>query len=96
MRGFPRRKRPLALATPAVSARGVTTPYRRGELDGDALEGVDLDLAAGEFVVLLGPSGSGKSTLLNILGGLDLPTAGRVCFRDHDLSAASDALRTAY
>lgn len=84
------------MATPAFSARGVTKTYRMGEIDVDALEGVDLDLAAGEFVVLLGPSGSGKSTLLNILGGLDLPTAGRVCFRDHDLSAASDALRTAY
>jgi putative ABC transport system ATP-binding protein len=84
------------MPTPAFSARGVTKTYRMGEVDVSALEGVDLDLAAGEFVVLLGPSGSGKSTLLNILGGLDVPTAGRVCFRDHDLSAADDALRTAY
>jgi putative ABC transport system ATP-binding protein len=84
------------MPTPAFSARGVTKTYRMGEVEVSALEGVDLDLAAGEFVVLLGPSGSGKSTLLNILGGLDVPTAGSVCFRDHDLSAADDALRTAY
>jgi putative ABC transport system ATP-binding protein len=46
--------------------------------------------------VLLGPSGSGKSTLLNILGGLDVPTAGTVRYRDHDLTAADDAVLTRY
>jgi putative ABC transport system ATP-binding protein len=67
-----------------------------GEVLVHALRGVDLDLFAGEFVVLLGPSGSGKSTLLNILGGLDAPTSGRVRFRDHDLSAYDDAALTHY
>jgi putative ABC transport system ATP-binding protein len=57
-----------------------------GEVDVYALRDVDLDLFAGEFVVLLGPSGSGKSTLLNILGGLDIPTSGTVRFLDHDLT----------
>jgi putative ABC transport system ATP-binding protein len=67
-----------------------------GEVEVHALRGVDLDLFAGEFVVLLGPSGSGKSTLLNILGGLDTPTSGSVHYLDHDLTAASDAELTRY
>jgi putative ABC transport system ATP-binding protein len=61
-----------------------------GEVDVYALRDVDLDLFAGEFVVLLGPSGSGKSTLLNILGGLDVPTSGTVRFLDHDLTVSND------
>jgi putative ABC transport system ATP-binding protein len=56
-----------------ISARGLTKVYRTGDIEVHALRGVDLDLGAGELVVLLGPSGSGKSTLLNILGGLDAP-----------------------
>jgi len=72
------------------SARGIVKTYQVGELEINALRGVDFDLYKGEFVVLLGPSGSGKSTLLNILGGLDVPTAGRVNYFDEDLSAFSD------
>jgi len=67
-----------------------------GEVEVHALRGVDLDLYEGEFIVLLGPSGSGKSTLLNILGGLDVPTAGTVTYRDRDLTSDDDALLTSY
>ena len=77
-------------------ATGVTKVYDMGEVKVHALRGVDLRLYASEFLVLLGPSGSGKSTLLNILGGLDLPTAGRVSYRGRDLSGADDAARTEY
>ncbi|HEX6747111.1 MAG TPA: ABC transporter ATP-binding protein [Longimicrobium sp.] len=72
-------------------ARGVTKVYPMGDVDVHALRQVDLDLFRGELMVLLGASGSGKSTLLNILGGLDVPTAGTVWFEDHDLTAADDA-----
>jgi len=61
-----------------------------------ALRGVDLDLRDSEFVVLLGPSGSGKSTLLNILGGLDVPSSGRVLYHGRDLTAADEGELTAY
>jgi putative ABC transport system ATP-binding protein len=77
-------------------ARGVTKVYRLGDVEVHALRGIDLDLFAGELIVLLGPSGSGKSTLLNILGGLDVPTSGTVRFRDHDLSVSDDAVLTHY
>jgi len=77
-------------------ARGVTKVYHVGEVEVHALRGVDVDLYEGEFAVLLGPSGSGKSTLLNILGGLDVPTSGRVHFREHDLTAFDDAALTHY
>jgi putative ABC transport system ATP-binding protein len=77
-------------------ARGLTKVYQMGEVQVQALRGVDLDFFAGELVVLLGPSGSGKSTLLNILGGLDVPTEGTVRYLDHDLSVFNDAALTRY
>jgi putative ABC transport system ATP-binding protein len=60
------------------------------------LDGVDLNLYAGELVVLLGPSGSGKTTLLNNLGGLDVPSSGELRYRDLDLTAANESQLTQY
>lgn len=77
-------------------ARGITKIYTMGQVEVPALRGVDLELFAGEFVVLLGPSGSGKSTLVNILGGLDVPTHGTVHYMDHELTAYDDAALTRY
>ncbi|MBI4953117.1 MAG: ABC transporter ATP-binding protein [Myxococcales bacterium] len=79
-----------------LSARGLAKTYRMGEVEVVALRGVDLDVARGEMVVLLGASGSGKSTLLNILGGLDVPSAGKVHYLDHDLTTADEAALTRY
>src|SRR5687767_7701786 len=78
------------------AARGLTKVYRMGTTEVHALRGVDLEVKAGEFVVLLGPSGSGKSTLLNVLGGLDTPTTGELRFRDHDLTNAPETELTRY
>ncbi len=77
-------------------ARALKRSYIVGSVPVRALDGVDLDLFAGEFVVLLGPSGSGKSTLLNILGGLDVPTSGELHYREHDLLRADEDALTSY
>jgi len=81
---------------PVFVAQGITKVYRMGEVEVHALRGVDLEVRAGEFIVLLGASGSGKSTLLNILGGLDTPTAGHVRFLDHELTDADESGLTRY
>jgi putative ABC transport system ATP-binding protein len=77
-------------------AKGLRKVYGSGAIEVLALRDVDLDLFGGEFVVILGPSGSGKSTLLNILGGLDVATAGTVTFRDHVLTGATERALTQY
>ena len=77
-------------------ARDLAKTYQIGELRVEALRGVNFEIFAGEFIVLLGPSGSGKSTLLNILSGLDVPTSGTVRWRDHDLSHANERELTRY
>ena len=77
-------------------ARELSKIYHMGDVEVHALRSVDLDLYEGELVVLLGASGSGKSTLLNILGGLDVPTSGKVSYRDHNLTIDDDAELTRY
>jgi putative ABC transport system ATP-binding protein len=79
-----------------LSAVQITKRYSMGEVQVSALQGVDLDLLSGELVVLLGASGSGKSTLLNILGGLDVPTSGRIAYRGVELTVANDRALTRY
>ena len=74
---------------PLYRIREVSKVYRMGEVSVPALIDVDLDVADGETLVILGPSGSGKSTLLHILGGMDAPSSGEVRFRDTDLTGAS-------
>ena len=78
------------------SAHGLTKTYTSGEVQVHALRGIDLEIRAGEVVVLLGPSGSGKSTLLNIMGGLDQATSGRLFFKDQELTALGDRGLTTY
>jgi putative ABC transport system ATP-binding protein len=79
-----------------LRAEGLAKSYQMGEVEVRALRGVDLELGSGELVVLLGASGSGKSTLLNILGGLDVPSTGRLVYGGRDLTSARESIRTAY
>jgi putative ABC transport system ATP-binding protein len=81
---------------PVLRARSLTKTYGSGDSAVHALRAVDLDVAHGEFVVLLGASGSGKSTLLNILGGLDVPTSGELFFEGAALAGGSDDTLTTY
>jgi putative ABC transport system ATP-binding protein len=90
------RSNPSSESKAVFVARGLTKTYDMGEVQVQALRGVDLDLYEKEFVVLLGPSGSGKSTLLNILGGLDVPTSGTVCYLDQDLTAGNESELTRF
>jgi putative ABC transport system ATP-binding protein len=66
---------------PLISLRGITKRFGEGPAAFQALKGIDLDVAAGEFVAIMGASGSGKSTTMNILGCLDVPTSGTYLFR---------------
>ena len=78
------------------TVQGLTKTYTSGEVEVRALRGLDLDISAGEVVVLLGPSGSGKSTLLNIMGGLDHASSGRLFFKDVELTSLGDRDLTTY
>ncbi len=83
-------------ACPIFRIEGLTKVYRSGEVEVHALRGVDLTIATGELLVLLGPSGSGKSTLVNIVGGLDSASGGRVVFKSEELTALGEAGLTRY
>jgi putative ABC transport system ATP-binding protein len=73
-----------------IRLAGVTKHYRTTELETTALDGIDLDIAPGEFVAVMGPSGCGKSTLLNIVGLIDAPSSGQYFFADREVSGYSE------
>jgi putative ABC transport system ATP-binding protein len=83
-----------SLSRPLVELSGVVKRYRLGGAAITALAGIDLRIAAGEFIAVWGPSGSGKSTLCNMIGLLDAPSAGSVSFRGQDAARLSDNARS--
>ena len=80
----------------ALHLEKVTKVYRKGDNEVRALDGVDLDIEAGEFLTVVGPSGSGKTTLLNILGCLDSPTEGRMVYDGQELRSLGEKSLSAY
>jgi len=80
----------MVTTRPAAQAVGITKTYGTGDAAVQALRDVSLDLAAGEWTVIMGPSGSGKSTLLHVLAGLDTPTSGHVRIGEVDLTTLND------
>ena len=79
-----------------IKLKNVRKSYIVGEQKFNALDGVDLEINQGEFVVILGPSGAGKSTLLNLLGGMDKPTSGNIFIGENDISKYTDKELTRY
>ncbi len=79
-----------------ISLKNVKKIYNVGEKSFNALDGVDLDINQGEFVVILGPSGAGKSTLLNLLGGMDRSTSGSIIVGEKDITKLNEKDLTKY
>lgn len=79
-----------------LKARNLCKYYQMGEVRVDALKGVDFEIFSGEFVVVLGPSGSGKSTMLNLIGGMDVASAGEIFYQDRPLHGATERVLTEY
>jgi putative ABC transport system ATP-binding protein len=79
-----------------VRVRGLDKKYQRGSEEIHVLQGLNLDVDAGDFVAFMGPSGSGKTTLLNLLGGLDLPTAGSITVAGDEITHMSAGKLTAW
>ena len=79
-----------------IELKNIKKTYVIGEQNFNALDGVDLSIDQGEFVVILGPSGAGKSTFLNLLGGMDKPTSGSIFIGDNEISKYSDKELTRY
>ncbi len=75
---------------PIIKLENVWKIYRLGKVELTALRGVDLEIAQGGFVSIMGPSGSGKSTLLNMIGALDVPTKGKVFLKNRNISRLSE------
>ena len=82
-----------APADTVLSCRGLKKTYLQGKVEVPVLAGIDLDIAQGERVAIVGASGSGKSTLLHLLGGLDAPSAGRISLLGRDLTLVNEAER---
>jgi len=80
----------------ALHLEKVTKVYKKGDNEVRALDGVDLDIEAGEYLAVVGPSGSGKTTLLNILGCLDTPTEGRMVYDGKELRMLGEEALSAY
>jgi len=75
---------------PLISLNGVTKVYRMGEIEVQALRGIDLQIVEGEFIAIMGASGSGKSTLMNLIGCLDTPSEGTYLLEDVDVAELDD------
>jgi putative ABC transport system ATP-binding protein len=84
----------MADQAPLMELRDVSKVYKQGRREVQAVQGVSLTIAAGEFISIMGPSGSGKSTLMHLLGALDTPTSGQAIFRGRDLRSLSDRERS--